>query len=134
MGDQKNILVKNWLIKSNHDLESSRKLASGSDPYLDTAIYHCQQAVEKSLKAVLVFHDKRFEKTHDLTVLLELAQQYESNLKGHEDIAEQLTPYATEFRYPGELIVPSHDEFQSAFDAASKIVSIVFSIFPFDAP
>jgi len=69
MGSPKDTLVKNWLIKSKHDLESSRKLAKGNDPYLDTAIYHCQQAVEKSLKAVLVFHDKRFEKTHGLAVL-----------------------------------------------------------------
>jgi HEPN domain-containing protein len=134
MDNPKNVLVKNWLIKSKHDLESARKLAGGHDPYLDTAIYHCLQAVEKSLKAVLVFHDKRIDKTHDLTVLLGQAQQYEDNLKGYEDAVELLTPYATEFRYPGELIVPSRNEFQAAFDAASKLVYEIFSISPFDAP
>ncbi len=134
MAEQKNILVNNWLIKAKHDLESAYKLASGDDLYLDTAIYHCQQAVEKSLKAILVFHDQRFEKTHDLTVLLESAQSYESRLKGYQDIAEQLTPYATEFRYLGEIIIPSDEEFKCAFDAASKITYIVFSILSFDAP
>ncbi len=134
MDDPKNTLVKNWLIKAKHDLESAYKLASGDDPYLDTAIYHCQQAVEKAIKAILVYNDQRFEKTHDLTILLESAQNYESNLKGLQDIAELLTPYATEFRYPGELIVPSHNEFEGAFEAASKLVSIVFSVLPFDAP
>ncbi|WP_369018046.1 HEPN domain-containing protein [Thermatribacter velox] len=38
--------VKQWLIKSQRDLDSARLLLKGG--YLDTAVYHCQQAVEKS--------------------------------------------------------------------------------------
>ena len=64
-------LVKSWMIKSNHDLNSARILADNPEPYLDTAIYHCHQAAEKAIKGFLVYHDVRFEKTHDLRLLIE---------------------------------------------------------------
>ena len=73
MTEEKRIEVRNWLIKSQHDLGSARRLMEGDEPYLDTAVYHCQQAVEKALKAFLTYHDIVFEKTHDLTELLELS-------------------------------------------------------------
>jgi hypothetical protein len=31
-------LVRNWLIKAQHDLASARKLSTDPDPYLDVAI------------------------------------------------------------------------------------------------
>ena len=67
-------LVRNWLIRAQHDLAAARKLATGPDPYLDVAVYHCQQAAEKAVKGFLVFHDQPFEKTHDVEVLVSLAQ------------------------------------------------------------
>jgi len=70
-------LVQTWLVKAQHDLASARKLSAGPDPYLDVAIYHCQQAAEKAVKGFLVFHDQPFEKTHDVEVLVELARRYE---------------------------------------------------------
>jgi len=48
-------LVRGWLVKAQHDLASARKLATDPDPYLDTAVYHCQQAAEKAVKGLLVF-------------------------------------------------------------------------------
>ena len=63
-------LAREWLRKARHDLDSARKLAADPDPLLDTAIYHCQQAAEKSIKGLLVLQDQRFEKTHDLRLLV----------------------------------------------------------------
>jgi HEPN domain-containing protein len=37
---------------------------------LDSACFHCQQAVEKSLKAFLCYMGKDIEKTHSITFLL----------------------------------------------------------------
>src|ERR1051326_3963819 len=66
MVDPKETLVRAWMAKARSDLGTARKVASGPDAYLDTAIYHCQQAAEKAIKALLVRHDLRFEKIHDL--------------------------------------------------------------------
>lgn len=58
--------MRDWLNRASHDLRSSRALASLEDPLLDTAIYHCQQAAEKSVKAWLQSIDDPFPKTHDV--------------------------------------------------------------------
>jgi HEPN domain-containing protein len=47
-------LAHAWLAKAASDLRSARILADADDPPLDAAVYHCQQAAEKAVKALLV--------------------------------------------------------------------------------
>ena len=123
-------LVRNWLIKAQHDLAAARKLATDPDPYLDVAVYHCQQAAEKAIKGFLVFHDQPFEKTHDLEVLITLALRYDARFSEWLEAAVRLTPYATEFRYPSDLLEPDPDEFEQAMEAASGLYDFVLSLLP----
>jgi HEPN domain-containing protein len=97
-------LVRRWLVKAWHDLAAARKLSSGPDVYLDVAIYHCQQAAEKSLKAFLVFHDKCVEKTHDLRLRVELARPFDANIDWCLDLAERLTPTQPLSDIPAECL------------------------------
>jgi HEPN domain-containing protein len=83
------------MAKSRSDLGTARKLATGPDAYLDTAIYHCQQAAEKAIKALLVQNDLRFEKTHDLEVLIARVTPAAAGLSKLLDQADRLTPYAS---------------------------------------
>lgn len=70
--------------------------------------YHCQQAAEKSLKALLSEIGVVYPRTHNLRFLMDLLAD-----AGHalpEELAEldMLTPYGTLFRYedlPAELAV-----------------------------
>ena len=100
------------------------------EPYLDTAIYHCQQCAEKAIKGWLVYNDQSFEKTHDLRLLVTLASEIEPKFTEWFDVAEQVSPYATAYRYPGETLEPTEDEFQQAFKAANKFYDFVYSILP----
>jgi HEPN domain-containing protein len=109
--EAKKELVRVWLGKAQRDLASAQRLANDPDPYLDTAIYHCQQAAEKAIKGWLVFHDQRFEKTHDLRLLVTMAVPIDPRFSNWFDAAERLTPYATAFRYPDELLSPDTVEF-----------------------
>jgi len=43
----------------------------GEPPLLDTAVYHCQQAAEKSLKAFLALNDVPIQRVHILGMLVE---------------------------------------------------------------
>ena len=68
--DAKLDLVQTWLVKAQRDLASARKLSTGPDPYLDVAIYLCQQAAEKAvgkknenLGALMSFANALSEKT-----------------------------------------------------------------------
>lgn len=128
--DAKHSLVRKWLTKARRDLLSAKRLARGSDPYLDTAIYHCQQCVEKAIKGWLVYHDLSFEKTHDLRLLVTLASEMESNFTKWFDVAEQVSPYATAYRYPGEVLEPTEKEYQQAFKAAGQFYEFICSILP----
>ena len=130
MNEAKRELVQNWLVKACHDLTSARKLVAEPDRLLDTAIYHCQQAAEKAVKGFLVFHDRRFEKTHDVRVLTTLAGEVEPKFLTHHDAAVFLTPFAQEFRYPGNRLEPSLDEFDEALQAAETILQFVLSRLP----
>lgn len=130
MSDAKIELVKSWLIKADHDLKSARELAAASEPLLDTAIYHCQQAAEKAIKGFLVYKDIRFEKTHDIDLLISLAVDKEPQLSSCSQTAVLLTPYATEFRYPGEYVEPEPAEFKEAFEAAKDFYAFILSLLP----
>lgn len=61
MKEAKRQLVLSWLTKAQHDLAAAEVLSQSVLSLLDTAIYHCQQAAEKSLKGYLVFCDQEFE-------------------------------------------------------------------------
>ena len=130
--DAKRSLVRKWLVKARRDLLSAKRLARGSDPYLDTAIYHCQQCVEKAVKGWLVYHDQSFEKTHDLRLLVTLASEIEPKFIVWFDVAEQVSPYATAYRYPGETLEPTEEEFQQAYKAAGRFYDFICSLLPIE--
>ena len=123
-------LVKDWLNKAKSDLASARKLASGSEYYLDTAIYHCQQCAEKAIKGYLVFHDKRVTKTHDIQDLLTNASVFEKTIVQWMEAGENLSQYATMFRYPGEHLEPTESQFKKALQEAGDIFSYIQSLLP----
>jgi len=128
--DARNELVRAWLERARRDLHSAQKLATGPDVYLDTAAYHCQQAGEKAVKGLLAFYDHELEKTHDIEILVGLAEAYESTIHTQRPAAKQLTPYATRFRYIEGPLEPSPDEFNEALDAARGIYEFVLSKLP----
>ena len=128
--DAKRSLVHNWIMKARRDLLSAKRLARGSEPYLDTAIYHCQQSIEKAVKGWLIYNDQSFEKIHDLRLLIGQAFETEDGFADWLDVAEQISPYATAYRYPGEVLEPDLDEFNQAFQAASKFYEFICSMLP----
>ena len=132
MNEPKRQLVHGWLIKARHDLLSARVLAAQVEPLLDTAVYHCQQAGEKAVKAFLTFHDCEFERIHDVERLVHLAMPYEDRFVECVSDARLLTPYATFFRYPGITFEPSVSEFAQAVMAATDIYEFVLSLLPVD--
>jgi HEPN domain-containing protein len=128
--DAKRLLVHNWIMKARRDLLSAKRLSRGSEPYLDTAIYHCQQSIEKGIKGWLIYHDQSFEKSHDLRLLIGQAFEVEDRFADWLDVAEQISPYATAYRYPGEVLEPDLEEFNQAFQAASKFYDFICSMLP----
>jgi HEPN domain-containing protein len=128
-------LVRDWLARAGRDLRSARLLAAADDPPLDIAIYHCQQAAEKSLKAWLQGQDIPFPKTHDLITLVQRASGTHGDFSQLGPAAAALTPYATAFRYPGGAYepMPSREEFDEAVAHSEGIRDFVLRALPAEA-
>ena len=125
--------TRKWLIKSRHDLGSARRLMEGEETYLDTAVYHCQQAVEKALKAFLTYRGAVFEWTHDLTELVALCIPLEASFGPWCEAAEELTPYAVRFRYPSDLLEPDPREAKQALECAEALTKFIVNLLPPEA-
>lgn len=65
-------LVRQWIGKGDIDYRTAERLLRDDDPIREAVAFHCQQAVEKYLKAVLVSRQVEFPKTHSIAQLLDL--------------------------------------------------------------
>ena len=63
------------------------------------ACFHAQQAVEKLLKAVLVFHGIDYQRTHDLHTLTTLLLKHGITPPCSPEELTRLNPFAVTFRY-----------------------------------
>ena len=86
--------TRGWLVKASLDLRAAQHDLEASPPLLADAVFHCQQAAEKALKAFLAWHDEPFRKTHNLEELGRQAAALDSSLGSLVDRAGGLTDYA----------------------------------------
>ena len=77
-------LVVQWFEKADRDFDAAVYLLAQGGRFREIIAFHCQQAVEKHLKALLVRHQIEFPKTHDIRKLLGLIATV------HPDLAESL--------------------------------------------
>jgi HEPN domain-containing protein len=91
-----------WVEKAEGDWNAARQLNRvRKDPNYDSVCFHCQQSVEKYLKARLEEAGINFPKTHDLIKLLGLAVTVEPQWVALHPLVAVLNPYAVGYRYPG---------------------------------
>ncbi len=135
MADNLARLTRDWLTKATHDLQTARIVSASPDGPLDTAIYHCQQAAEKSLKGWLAWREITLVKTHDLIRLAADAADINPDFSKFEKAAEILTPYVSAFRYPGfsNEPMPTREEFDAALQYAQDIYDFVLNLLPKEA-
>ena len=86
--------------------------------------FHAQQAVEKSLKGLLLFLGIDFSLTHNLQLLISLLPDELQALPVFKE-AVNLTPYAVMTRYPGEIEMVSKEQYQESIRIASAVVTLV---------
>lgn len=122
--------TRQWMVKARHDLLAASTLLQASPSLPDIAAYHCQQAVEKALKAFLFWHDKPFRKTHDLEMLGLQCLGIDAELETLLDQAAVLTPLAWQYRYPGPVAEPTTDDALEALELARGVVDAIAQRLP----
>jgi len=67
-------LLKQWLHRARSDLRSAEVLLGNDPPLCEEAGFHCQQSIEKALKAFLVHREIPFDWSHQIGYLLDLCR------------------------------------------------------------
>jgi HEPN domain-containing protein len=125
--------AQRWAEKADHDLRNAEHtLLLEVDCPFDTVCFHAQQCVEKYLKAALIWQSVMIPRTHDLRMLVQLAEE-ESALVLDLDVILPLNRYAVEARYPGEWEPIGREEAEESVKVARAVRGIVRVILP-DAP
>ncbi len=125
-------LTRFWMVKAGNDLKTAQ-IVSGFCRHrwsFGNGGLYCQQAAEKAVKAFLIWHDQLFPKTHEIESLVEQASTLDPRFEEILDAAELLSPYAWQFRYPGdvEIDAPSRNELDEALQPAQAIYDFVLGI------
>jgi len=103
---------QSWLRFAESDLALAE--ATGDDRVLyENLCFHAQQAVEKSIKAVLVLRRVAFPKTHSLELLVDLLPPDVARMEALLE-SRALSGYATVLRYPGATEPATEKEHRNA--------------------
>lgn len=122
--------VRGWLSKAANDVRGAHIDLDANPPLIEDALFHCQQAAEKSLKAFLTSHDTPFKKTHDLDELGRACMELDGSLSDSMQSVATLTVFAWEFRYPGDSQVPSMHEAREYLAIAERLYTAILARLP----
>ena len=120
--------TKNWLIKAINDYKTAEKLINlpENEIITDTLCFHCQQTVEKLLKAFLVYNKIEFQKVYTIEYLIRLCSTIDTEFEPLYEKTKNLTDYAIDIRYPDEFYIPTIEEARNAFESATFVKEFIF--------
>ena len=93
--------TREWMRKAESDYRVANKIASMKPMPTDEICFHCQQAAEKFLKALLQELAVAFSKTHNLEALGKLLVPHHASLAAYQQRFKFLSQFAVDYRYPG---------------------------------
>lgn len=124
--------TQGWLRLAAADLRGGDVDLAADPPLVGDAVFHCQQAAEKTLKAFLTWHDIPFRKTHDLAEIGQQCVAVDPSLEALCRQAEALTTFAWIFRYPGAPEEPAVADAVDSLALARVVYQAVLSRLPGD--
>lgn len=120
--------IGKWIFLANGDLKSAEDLIMSREPVLISVCFHCQQAVEKYLKAYLFSYNINLKKTHNIYELLNCCIEIDKEFELLEkEQVDKLTIYAVEIRYPDDFYIPTIEEAKEAIGLAKKTKDFVIA-------
>lgn len=120
-------LVADWIKKADEDLQYARASFREELGFYPQICFHLHQAVEKYLKAYIVAKDLNFQKIHDLTKLLQICAEVDTDFNSLNDLVIELNPYYIETRYPEFVDTIDKVEAEKALQATEQIATFIKS-------
>ena len=115
--------INQWLAKANEDLLVIEKLTEYEIIATSSVCFHCQQAVEKFLKAFLITNGVDIKKTHNIEYLLSECSDIDKEFAAIDP--KELSDFGVDARYPGDMYIPDKDETLEYKDIAFEIKDFV---------
>lgn len=115
--------VEAWMLKAEHDIISADRLIGIEPMILDSACFHCQQAIEKLLKAFLCYKEQDIERTHNIRFLLEKCSEFDLSFETLDP--RNINMYAVWGRYPDDTLMPTTEEAKYFFQLANQVNAMV---------
>jgi HEPN domain-containing protein len=106
--------AQQWFKKSAENLRLAKLILNLEEKFYDHVCFNTQQAAEKAIKGFLTHHKVRFDKTHDIAVLVGLVRGVDQRVADKLTDADQLTKFAVRIRYPEEFGDPLIVDFKLA--------------------
>jgi HEPN domain-containing protein/predicted nucleotidyltransferase len=125
----KSEIVREWLDKARRELQTARVALDSTQPLAGIACFHCRQAGEQCLRALLQRHEIAAPKVHDLVGLIDLCVPHEPRMAELRARAEALAAYDEALLYPPAR-EPSAEEGQRALATAEALCACVLRLLP----
>jgi len=123
-------LIEKWFKKACSDLRTAFHMFYDIYPKeIEITCYHCQQAVEKVLKAYLLYHDIEPPYIHDLGALCKLCSEYDDKFIPLYTDCQKLTIYASMTRYPNNIEI-TEEETKIVLKKTYEIYNFVYGLIP----
>ena len=120
-----NPIVEEWLELAESDLAFA-KTGFESDDFYHLICFHCQQSIEKILKAYLVDQEIKFPKVHDLIQLNKLCSEADVSFENFNKDLKYLNTFYIETRYAGGFFQSiTKVDAQKAIESAIQILNFV---------
>ena len=122
-------IVEDWIMFADRDLTAAELLLKDEHSLTNIVAFHCQQTIEKYLKAFWVENDIPIIKTHDLVKLNNIAKNVK-DLGIDDKKLNVINEVYVETRYPGDLGLlptgmPTNQEAEEFLEFAKEIKSII---------
>ncbi|MBU0580111.1 MAG: HEPN domain-containing protein [Candidatus Margulisbacteria bacterium] len=115
--------VNLFLNKAKKDIKTARSLNIEDPDFQEAIVFHCQQAIEKYLKAFLIKNNVEYAKIHDLEFLIQEAMKIDKTFEKFIEIAELFNEYAVEIRY--ENIPLSKEDTLNSLDKITEFENFI---------
>jgi len=121
-----------WLERADEDIRVAELLLTNAPDLPWGAAFHCQQALEKMAKAVLIARRVEPPKSHDIELLGRLVGRHESELGDKVVALMELTIWYIAPRYPDAQIdaIPSEADLSWALAKLKELRSQIDELAP----
>ena len=119
--------IVEWLNKANSDLKVVEHELNLQEKEIvkDAVCFHCQQAVEKYLKAFLIYNKVKPERTHDINHLLDQCANIDKKFTNIE--IRELSSFGVDIRYPSDFYIPDMEDVKFYYDLTKRIKELVIT-------